>query len=167
MLVAFKQIKERLPSAQNMFDNLKKICPKIILSRISRCPFTDLPFLKLFADKLTLLEDQYRKFILVDWKNEGIFKAKGILDNDTEKFWVSVLQHSFFKDLAHYALTCYVTPVSNVVIERIFSLLTAVKTKSRDRKETELLEGIIRIRTDMSLKGNCCKDLFVSENMLL
>ena len=92
-----------------------------------------------------MLEEQYRKFILVDWKNEEIFKADGILLNDTEKFWISVLQHPFFKDLAQYALTCLVTPVSNPVVERIFSILTAVKTKPRNRMETELLEAIIRI----------------------
>ena len=76
MLVAVEQIKKRLPSTQNMFENLTTISPKIILSQISRCLFIDLSLLKLFADKLTLLEDQHRKFILVDWKNEKIFKAE-------------------------------------------------------------------------------------------
>ena len=150
-----------------MFENLTAISPKIILSQISRCSFTDLSFLKLFADKLTLLEDQHQKFILVDWKNKKIFKVERIPIFDPEKFWVSDLQHLFFKDLAQYALTCLATPVSNVVVERIFFLLTAVKTKPRNRMETELLEAIFKIRTDMLLRGNCCIDLFVSENMLL
>ena len=66
MLVAKEQIKKCLPSAKNTFENLTKISLKIILSQISRCSFTDLSFLKLFAYKLTLLEDQYRKFIFVD-----------------------------------------------------------------------------------------------------
>ena len=105
-----------------------------------------------------MLEDQYRKFILVEWKNEEIFKAKEIAINDTEKFWISVLQHSFFKDLAQYAFACLVTLVSNAVAERIFSLLTAIKTK---------LEAIIGIRTDMLRKDRCCKDLFESKNMLV
>ena len=52
MLVAVEQIKKRLPSTQNMFENLTTISPKIILSQISRCSFIDLSFLKLFADKL-------------------------------------------------------------------------------------------------------------------
>ena len=52
MLVAVEKIKKRLLSAQN-------INPRIIRSQISRCLFTDLSFLKLFSDKLTLLEDQY------------------------------------------------------------------------------------------------------------
>ena len=78
MLKAVEQIKKRLPSTQNMFENLTTISPKIILSQISRCSFIDLSFSKLFADKLTLLEDQRQKFILVDWKNKKIFKAEGI-----------------------------------------------------------------------------------------
>ena len=123
--------------------------------------------MKLFADKLTLLENTHQKFILVDGKDEEIFEAEGIPVNGTEKFWVSVLQHLFFKDLPQYALTCLVTPVSNAVVERIFSLLTVVKTKPRNRMETDLLEAIIRIRTDMLLRDNCCKDLFVSEKTLL
>ena len=78
MLVAVEQIKKRLPSTQNMIENLTTISPKIILSQISSCSFIDLSFLKLFADKLTLLEDQHRKFILVDCKNEKISIAEGI-----------------------------------------------------------------------------------------
>ena len=61
-----------------MFENLTTITPKIILSQISIYSFTDLSFLKLFSDKLTLLEDQHQKFILVDWNNEKIFKAEAI-----------------------------------------------------------------------------------------
>ena len=95
MLVAVEQIKKRLTSTQNMFENLTTISPKIILSQISRCSFIDLSFLKLFADKLTLLEGQHRKFILVDWKNEEIFKAEGISVYYPKKFWVSILQHPF------------------------------------------------------------------------
>ena len=78
-----------------MFENLTTISPKIIPSLISRCSFTELSFLKLFADKLTLLENQRRKFFFVDWKNEKIFKAEGILVYGPEKFCVSILQHSF------------------------------------------------------------------------
>ena len=57
--------------------------------------FIDVSFLKLFADKLTLLEDQHRKFIFFDWKNEKNFKAEGILVYDSKIFWVWILQHSF------------------------------------------------------------------------
>ena len=109
-------------------------------------PLANLPFLKLFDDKITVSEDQYQKFTLVDWKNEKNFKAEG-----TKKFWVSILQHPFVKDLAQCVFTCLVTPVSSAVVERIVSLLTAVKTKPRNRMKTEILGSIITIRTDMLL----------------
>ena len=35
MLVAVEQKKKRLPSTQNMFENLTTVSPKIILSQIS------------------------------------------------------------------------------------------------------------------------------------
>ena len=54
----------------------------------------DLSFLKLLANKLTLIEDQHRKFI-VDGKNEKIFIAEGISAYDPEKILVSILQHPF------------------------------------------------------------------------
>ena len=36
MLVAVEQIKKRLPSAENMFENLRKTSPQIILSHIRK-----------------------------------------------------------------------------------------------------------------------------------
>jgi len=52
---------------------------------------------------------------------------------DTEQFWIGVLQHKVFKELATFALTCLVTPVNSAVVERIFSLVSSVKTKERNR----------------------------------
>ena len=81
-----------------------------------------------------------------------------------------------FKDLAEYALTCLVALVSNALVEIIFFLLTAVKTKPRNRMETQLLKAIIIIRTDMLLRATvekirlywrtCCSDswLILSTN---
>lgn len=58
------------------------------------------------------------------------------------------------------------TPVSNAVLERIFSHVTAVKTKVRNRMILKMLEAILRIRTTLIMSGKCCKDLTITENML-
>ena len=78
-----------------MLENLTTISPTIILSQIIRCLFIDLSFLKLFADKLTLLEAQHQKYIFFDGKDEKIFKAEGTPVYDPKKFRVSILQHPF------------------------------------------------------------------------
>jgi len=58
---------------------------------------------------------------------------------DTEQFWIGVLQHQTFKDLATFALTCLITSVSNAVVDRIFSLVSSVKTGARNRMQLNLL----------------------------
>jgi hypothetical protein len=56
-------------------------------------------------------------------KNDG-------LPVDTEKFWISVLQHKAFKELTTIAITCLITSVNNAVVEMIFSLVSSIKTKA-------------------------------------
>nr|XP_047127552.1 SCAN domain-containing protein 3-like [Hydra vulgaris] len=129
---AYTQVTSRLPSSMETFKNLSTLNPDIILSKESRPDISELPFLHLLKDDLGLIEEQYRKILFVDWKEEEPFKTGGF-PTDTEQFWLGVLQHNTFKNLANYALTCLITPVSNAVVERIFSLVSATKTKARNR----------------------------------
>ena len=46
--------------------------------------------------------------------------------------WIGVPQHKAFKELTTFALTCIVTRINNAVVERIFSLVSSVKTKARN-----------------------------------
>ena len=85
---------------------------------------------------------------------------------DTEQFWIGVLQHKAFKELATFALTCIITPVSNAVAERIFSLLTSVKTKARNRMQLNVLDAIVTVRAELLLSSRCCKDFTASAEML-
>ena len=85
---------------------------------------------------------------------------------DTEQLWIGVLQHKAFKELATFALTCLITPVSNAVVERIFSVLSSVKTKARNRVQLNLLDAIVRVRAELLLSSKCCKDFTASPEML-
>jgi hypothetical protein len=80
----------------------------------------------------TKTEDQYRQMPFVDWKEEAPFKKDGP-PVDTERFWIGVLHHNAFNELATFAHTCLVTSVSNAVVEMIVSLVSSVKTKARNR----------------------------------
>ena len=101
----------------------------------------------------------------VDWKEEAPFKKDGLLV-DTKQFWIGVLQHQAFEELATVALTCLITPVSNAVVERIFSLVSSVKTKARNRMQLNLLDAIVRVRAELLLSRKCCKDFTASPEML-
>lgn len=62
------------------------------------------------------------------------------------------------EELAGYGLSCLTIPVSNAVVERIFSHVTAVKTKVRNRMNLKLLESVLKIHTTLIMSGgylNC------------
>jgi hypothetical protein len=102
----------------------------VILNQISRPLFSKLPFIH-HAGNVIKIEEQYRQMPFVDWQEEALFKKDGLPVN-TKQFCIGVLQHKAFKELATFALTCLITPVSNAVVERIFSLVS-----SEQRQETE------------------------------
>lgn len=163
------QVKMRLPENRGMFDSLSKLSPQSVLSQMHRPAFNSLPFPHLLADSLDTCEEQYRKILFHPWMNEDVFN-EGIPD-DPVQFWSSVKNYEEegkrpYEELASYALSCLTTPVSNAVVERIFSHVNAVKTKVRNRMNLKLLESVLRIRTTLIMSGGCCKDLKITPSML-
>ena len=57
------------------------------------------------------------------------------------------------------------TPVSNAVVERVFSQVTAVKTKVRNRLGLRILDAVIRIRAHLQMRSKCCRDFVPSSHM--
>ena len=66
----------------------------------------------------------------VDWKEDAPFKKDGF-PVETEQLLLFVLQNQAFIELATFALTSLIMPVNNAVRERIFSLVSSVKTKAK------------------------------------
>ena len=135
-----------------------------ILSQTLKGKFEDLPFLHLMENDISLMENQYRRISLVEWCEEECF-AEGGIPKESLLFWQGVAKHNNFKEFSTYALTSIITPASNAIVERIFSLVTAVKTKPRNRTEIKLLDAIIRIRSHL-LDKICCKDFKCTANMI-
>ena len=133
---ALSQVTCRLPSVRDTFKSLSKLSPVIILNRISRLMFSKLPFIHHAGNNVSKTEEQYRQMPFVNWKEEVPFK-KGGFPVDTEQFWIGIFQDKAFKELATFALTCLIIPVSNTVVERIFSLVSSIKTKAINRKQLQ------------------------------
>eukprot|EP00794_Sanderia_malayensis_P010381 gene10381-biopygen7566 len=167
---ALVQVEKRLPQSKAIFKGLSSLSTNKVLSQTSRVAFADLPMPHLRDINQRKTKEQYRKIMHVDWKEEAVFG--GSIPSETVEFWSKILQHQTssgsvpFKELAMYALSCLATPVTNAVVERVFSVVTAVKTKLRNRLSTEMLDGIIRIRTRLHFQGKCCRDFVVTLNML-
>ena len=54
-----------------------------------------------------------------------------------------------FRELAGFVLGALTLPLSNAVVERLFSILALVKSKVRNRLGLEMLDSLLRIRTHL------------------
>ena len=164
-----QQVGKRLPDNEKLFCGLNNLNPRIVLSQMDRPLLVSLPILHI-ARHLTVVEEQYRQILHVNWASEEVFG--GNIPSDAVDFWAGVYRyetgsgHRQFKDLALYALTVLATPASNAVCERVFSQLTCVKTKSRNSMKLPMFDAIIRIRSCLKMRGNCCKDFKPTPKML-
>lgn len=170
LLEAVHQVEKRLPATRNVFKGLSAFHPTRVLNVATRVPVGELPLPHLQFEKINEIEEQYRKIVHRDWKEDAMFN--GTIPNTAVAFWsrVAEVQTSLgdkpFKELAAYALNCLTTPVSNAVVERTFSLLASIKTKQRNRMKQELLNAIIRIRSKLQFGENCCVDFSTTKRML-
>jgi len=84
---------------------------------------------------------------LVSWHT--IFD--GEVPQDSCTFWCAFYDYTdaggrhIFKDIAVFALAVLSLPVSNAVVERVFSIMKSVRTKSRYSLSITMLEAIMRI----------------------
>ena len=143
--------------------------PDKCLSQAARVPFNALPCPALMPDP-DLIETQYRRILLHIWKEEEIFG--GELPKDTAQFWAKILHYKHsdgqrpYKELAQYALDALSVPVSNAIVERVFSHVTYVKNKNSNSLSIKMLDAILRVRLTLKLKGKCCTDLEITPKML-
>ncbi|KAK3885377.1 hypothetical protein Pcinc_010410 [Petrolisthes cinctipes] len=115
------------------------------------------------------LELQYDKILTVQWKKE--FDG-GEIPNDSVKFWVAVKQYEnaagvkCFSELAQMVLNAHAIPLSNAFVERIFSHVTNIKSKVRNRLSLETMEAVLRIRSKLAGEKICCNKFKVTDKML-
>ncbi|XP_018397609.1 PREDICTED: uncharacterized protein LOC108775676 [Cyphomyrmex costatus] len=163
------QLVDRLPQNIKHFQQLQMLSPKICLNQI-RPKFQELPFLNEFINEndLGILEMQWNKLLNINWVE---IIGDNII-NDCYTFWPKVYKFKnaggnfVFKELATYVLTLLSLPTSNAVVERVFSIMNAVKTKTRNRILIKILDSIIRIRINLYAHGICCNNFVVTKSML-
>ncbi len=163
------QVEKRLPPSKTAFRGLGGLHHSKGLSQVAQLPFDQLPLPNLMADP-DLIQTQYRRIGLHPWREEEVFAAG--LPREAEEFWSKVLDYQRsdnvkpYRELAQYALAALAVPVSNAVVERVFSHVTYVKSKYRNAMSSSMLDAIIRVRLHLRLQGLCCRDLKITRAML-
>jgi len=113
------------------------------------------------------VETQWDKLSTVTWKmylNEKKLQ-------DSHQFWPKIYNYQdaggnyAFRKLAEFVLKVLSLPSSNAVVERVFSIMNTVKTKARNRINTEMLDGLLRIKCTIISSNKCCTTFSPSKSM--
>lgn len=154
---AVEQVQQRLPENLHVFKGLSALMPNTVLSK-AKVKFSDLPLKHLLeGENGSKIEQEYREISFVAWKDE-VFD--GIIPDDAAVFWIQVREfknsfgESAFGQLAEYALSCLCLPISNAIVERIFSTVTLMKTKGRNRMKALTLDSLLRIKFHCNSEEN-------------
>lgn len=110
-------------------------------------------------------EDTLSEFSLLarkEWKST----------DDPVSFWAEVSidtdsgGNKRFKNISSLALAMFSLPFSNAAIERVFSMMSIVKCKLRNRLQCEMVNSILALRYGLMLRGETCCSFTVTAEML-
>lgn len=104
-------------------------------------------------DNIQLVDSEWRQIRNIDFKNLSLLES-----TDVQIFWQRILSLKNCDGTLCFPLMNYIVwtvltmPVSTANVERIFSQINLNKTKTRNKLQTETLNGILL--TKDYLKGN-------------
>ena len=87
-------------------------------------------------------------------------------------FWSEVWQFrdaaglNPFQELSQVAVSVLSLPHSNAEIERVFSQMSVVKNKLRNRMSLQTLNSILYVRYDLRLSGEACYEHKLPDGVL-
>lgn len=155
-----------MPQHLEIFKKINFFCPGVILNPV-RSKFSELPLQLADPEKTSDIQAQYRNLLNVQWLD--IFDE---ILSSAHEFWkkVNTLTNAVgeprFREIAELAFTLLSLPSSNAIVKRYFSLMNIVKNKIRNRKQRELLNSIVTIKSYFSVNKICCKIFQPSVEML-
>ncbi|KAJ8945904.1 hypothetical protein NQ314_009013 [Rhamnusium bicolor] len=123
-----KELAERIPNNVNVVNAVKNFCPERCLTMHNRAKFSELSLNLLKTDKV-ITELQWKELINVRWEEE-----LGKENFSSEEFWITVYNSNaggefVFRNIASFALDVLSLPLSNAVVERVFSIMNGTKNE--------------------------------------
>lgn len=168
LIAASVELQNRFPLDNTFFDSLRFLKPDVaLLDRPEH-----LKTLKHVYDNFNEIEDFDKMEVDIEWNSllhyfDNELEKKRFMEKTIEDFWWSLRQvRNFedkfeFKNLCYLASLCMTLPHSNAETERIFSVVTDVKNKKRNKISSEALNAVCSIRLS---NESCCTHFSVNEN---
>lgn len=172
LITASEDMQKRFPLNSDLFNNLHFLNPNIAMDLDKP---EHLKTLKPVWEKFVYLDEIDGEQIEIEWKNIAIYFMNDIyqkelfLKKTITDFWFSLGQIKNFEDKFEFekiyklVRICLSLPHSNAETERVFSVVTDVKTKKRNKVGSEALNAVCISRFAHS---NCCLSFNVEKSHL-
>lgn len=92
--------------------------------------------------------------------------------HDTLQFWAEVADYrdatgeNPYSDIFELALTVLSLPHSNADVERLFSHMSILKTKLRNKMSNETLRAVLAVKYGLRRVGKCCHNYTLPADVL-
>lgn len=162
------ELDKRLPDNLEFFQKLQLFSPKQCLNQLHPS-FIELPFIDQFLNKSMFgtIETQWEKLTTVKFTS---YLSEDEL-SDSLKFWSKLYSFKdsgstyIFRELSEFVLKLLCLPSSNAIVERVFSILNGVKTRSRNKINLVMLTNLLRIRCHFNSLKKCCTSFVPTKSM--
>ncbi|XP_016656220.2 uncharacterized protein LOC107882417 [Acyrthosiphon pisum] len=158
----------RLPDNLQVIEKIKYLSPAECFNQFPK--FSQLPIELSGCIDRDAIESQGRQ--LGSFNFNELITDTSINDISIAKFWIQLSQimtapgEYQFRELCQFALKIMSLPISNVVVERVFSVMNITKTKIRNRMGQQMLVALIRIKIHNQVKKICCTSFTPTAEML-
>lgn len=164
---------------------------KIIEESIKRLPINDVFYIeisfvnpKIILNNSTININHVLKRLNFNNKKKEIMNEISLICNyfsktdikslptDVVEFWMYIKNLKDYNDcavfpnLSELALVVLTLPHGNAGVERVFSIVTDIKTKKRNRLTTSTLKALVRTKLDVQNSNKCCLNYDVTEQHL-
>ncbi|KYN29119.1 hypothetical protein ALC57_01438 [Trachymyrmex cornetzi] len=154
--VAVEETLKRLPLDDKLIAELKFLHPTVALRIQSRFNIID--------KNNVLTEWEMLKYYFESSVSEQLYK-KSIVEFWQELSKIRTFNNEWpFKNLCQIATIALSLPHSNAEVERVFSVCTDIKTKKRNRLNTETLCALLRIKLDLKNTQRTCRNYPITNN---
>lgn len=155
-------------------SKIKLIDPKVAISKTRENNSTIFPLLKLLP-RITESNDELLQNIDDEWRLVNNFNIPTDVLNHLEEpdvFWFKLSnlqmgnQEYPFLHLSNFALGALSLPHSNTDCERIFSKVNLIKVKTRNRLNTDTIQGCLLASQQIKIKNDTCINFKPSNKMI-
>ncbi|CAH1106772.1 unnamed protein product [Psylliodes chrysocephalus] len=158
-----KQLRQRLPENIKILNKMQYFSVTECL-KPNKIPITDIAT-QFYDDAqiVSKIENEWASLHLINWAET----------QSTEQFWIEVNNYrdasneNPFQNLVNLALRILCLPHSNADVERVFSSVSIVKNKIRNRMKLNLLNNILSIKFGMKRMGKCCNTYKLPDEILI